>query len=796
MTLELFYENGEISNIAKEIGLSYSEIYIDEYQDVNSVQDKIFKAITGNNRFMVGDIKQSIYGFRSAEPELFSNYRDTFSPYEKRVNGQGATIFMSDNFRCDPDIIELTNYMSDYMFNNSFGFSYDKSGDKLKHSKNHEEYDDDGNLKPFNPQKAELCIIDKSQIDEDSFLNDIDPQAEFVAQEIKRLIDDGYLPNGDKIEEKHIAILLRKQKKHAQKYIDALNRYGIKHEYRQSVNFFEKPHILLMLSILNTIDNPSKDIYLAGAMHSCIWDFSLEELVEIKGNFYKSSLYSALKEYKGKLEEKVTAFLTELDQIRADTRKMNAYEIVSYIMNKKSFSSFCNKEERQDVIKLYNLARGYEQSSFKGLYSFLRHIDDISANGGIDETVTSDPSNSVKIMTMHKSKGLEYEICFICDLEKDYFRGIPEPAILFHRNIGISGYVSRDGGVVKYDNLLRKCVRLAAHDENKEEAMRLLYVAITRARSKLYLTATVSDKAKKMEHAKLFDGLADPYILYSKTCHSDILIDARPYLHSFMDERPNIVDNIYEFSSVNQDAEKDTLSKEELIDILNKRFDFKYEYSHLSDIPSKLSISTLHPAIIEEEDEPLPKKEFSINHLPSFDLNKNRIATGAERGTATHVFLQFCNFKNLKENGYDSELDNLIKNHFITPSISKLINKDHIEQFRSKPGIIDEFLNAKRIIREFRFNLMLPAYEFFTNEEITTETVLVQGVIDCLYENDRGEFILVDYKTDNETNENLLVKKHRVQLNNYKRACEMMFKCKISKVQIYSVPLAKTIDVD
>ena len=219
-TLELFYdEDGQVSSLAREVGLLYDELYIDEYQDVNSVQDNIFKAIARNNRFMVGDIKQSIYSFRAAEPELFSDYRDKFSPYGTVPNNDpcGKTIFMSDNFRCDPSIIELTNHISDHMFTKSLGFSY-VSGDKLKHAKIH------GDV--FNPQNAELCIIDTDLVDKEKAL--LDPQAEFVAKKIRELLDEGYLPNGAKIEPKHIAILLRKRKDCIEKYIDALTHYGIK----------------------------------------------------------------------------------------------------------------------------------------------------------------------------------------------------------------------------------------------------------------------------------------------------------------------------------------------------------------------------------------------------------------------------------------------------------------------------------------------------------------------------------------------------------------------------------------
>lgn len=809
-TVELFYENGELSNIAREIRSKYNDIYVDEYQDVNSVQDKIFKAIENNNRFMVGDIKQSIYGFRAAEPELFSAYRDTFLPYDKRVPGKGATIFMSDNFRCDPDVIDLTNYMSDYMFDNSFGFKYEKVGDKLKASKDHEEYDEEGNLKPFNPQKVELCLIDKSKIDSDSYLQKETAQAEFVAQEIKRLIDDGYLPNGDKIEEKHIAILLRKMNPgHGQKYIDALNKYGIKHEYRNEVRFFEKPHVILLLSVLNVLDNPSKDVYLTAALLSCIWNFSLEELIKIK-RFTKdaSSLYSALQNYADESEpaltENVSDFLKELASLREGIRKKNSFEIISFILNEKPFLSFCDKDKRHDVLKLYNLARSYEQGTFKGLYNFLRHVDDLSAKGGLEETVCSEPENSIKIQTMHKSKGLEYEVCFLCDLEKDYFAGNKPKALLFHRGIGICGYIGRDGGVVKYDNILRKCVKLAEQDERKEEAMRLLYVAMTRARSKLYLTASLNYVQKTKDESRLYDRMATPYLIYSNTSHAELLMNARPYLYPFLDERPNVTESIYEFrGDPNSGNSKKIPSQEEFEKILKQRIAFKYDFSHLEGIPSKLSISTLHPIAAEGDNQEAmenelskPKKKFSVDDLPTFDLNKKPTTTGAERGTATHVFLQFCDFKRLKEKGFDAELKELTIKRFISPAMAKLINKEKIEAFRTSSELIDELLNAKRVIREFRFNLLLPAIEFYGNEGITDERVLVQGVVDCLYENAQGEFILVDYKTDHETDENALKEKHRTQLTYYKRACEEMFKRKISKVQIYSVHNVKTIDIE
>ena len=819
-TLALFYEDGKISKIAETVRAQYDEIYIDEYQDVNSLQDKIFQAISNNNRFMVGDIKQSIYGFRSAEPELFSGYRDSFVPYGEAEDDYkgGQTIYMSDNFRCDPSIISLSNHVSDYMFEKSHGFNYVPSGDRLKHSKKY--VDKDGNEINVTFKNAKLCIIDNSNIPSDSYLklDDTNPQAEFVAQEIRRLLDHGKLPNGEKIKEKHIAILLRKYKGHADKYIAALEKYGIKHEFEQEVNFFEKPHVLLMISILNSIDNPSKDTYLAGTLHSHIFKFSLDDLIAIKRFSPDArSLYSALLNYKENgtnttLRKKASKFLEKLENYRTLIRKMNACEAISCILNETGFVSSCNKEERQDILKLYSIARNYEQGSFKGLYSFLRHVDSISEKGGLSETVTKDPNNSVKILTMHKSKGLEYEVCFLCDLEKRYFNERLTPDILFSRKLGICGYISRDGGVVKYNNLIRRCVDLAKKDEDKEEAMRILYVAMTRAKSLLYLTASVDGLSEKNK-LKAYRSTPDEYILYSQESHIDLIMGACAYPLSFLDEMMALSEkDIYKYKGVSDDNGGDDGEATDYKSILKKRLGFKYKYRQLEKIPSKLSISTLHPDVLDDEDNAEQQKKYTKKALPEFalseakstddaeKLSKSKNATGAERGTATHVFLQFCDFKNLKENGFENERNRLIEKSFISKGVGSIIEEDFIEKFRNSK-MMEEFLNAKSIVREFRFNAFFPANEFTQEKDsgLSKEKILVQGITDCIYETKDGELILVDYKTDNvpeKTHADDLISKHKDQLTYYKRALNQMlepFNRTISRVYIYSVPYADMI---
>ena len=833
MAYRLFYDqNGNLTEEAKEIRKKYDEVYVDEYQDVSAIQDCIFKAVSkGYNRFMVGDIKQSVYRFRAAEPELFSDYRDSFTELTKENKDSKQKtprkLFMSDNFRCDPDVIKTANHVSDFMFFNSKGFTY-VEGDRLKGSKSlivsDERYDEAEKLLKedyfksqeelddfvtYKPQVAEMHIINKQAFDDSEFPKELDPQAEYVAQKISGLIGKE-LSNGSKIKPGSIAILLKKASGAIDKYIEALDRYGIKHEYIQEISFFEKPHISLLLSILHAVDNPKKDVHLTGAMHSHIFGFSLDELILIKKPQPEEyDMYTALTNYAGDgdLEIKVTQFLQKLDTCRNEIRKMSADEAVSYIMNSTGYLSFCNKEERRDAIKLYDMARSYEQGSYKGLYSFLRHIDEI-AEKGIKETVTSDPNDSVKIQTMHKSKGLEYEVCFLCDTEKGYFGNNRKPDIYYNRQLGICGYVSRDGGVVKYDNLLRHLADLTNKESDKEEAMRLLYVAMTRARCKLYIVATEDDGGKARAKAVSYPHLADEYTCYGCDSHFKLIYNACSTPLDFIKIRDNITpDDLVSFDEENMkklstdgDKEKRVI---ELRKKLRSRFDFKYGYEHLSKIPSKLSVSTLYPGVLDDEENKEYAKKSKLDSLPSFLPDEKHRATGAEKGTATHVFLQFCSFKDLYERGFEYELDRLKDKGFISEKVAALVSKESIELFR-KSQTLQSFLSAKEMMQEFRFNVMLGAESLVKDphqmdERLKEEKVLVQGVVDCLYETQNGELVLVDYKTDRVTRDEdykkILLDKHTNQLMYYKMALTEMFGREISKVIIYSVPLGEEIEV-
>lgn len=789
--LSLLYSNGKPTPLARELARSYDEIYVDEYQDTNYLQDRIFYAISSGNRFLVGDIKQSIYRFRSAEPEIFSEYLTTFSPIEGAKQGEACKLHMSENFRCDKGVIDFSNALSNLMFGGSSGIPY-SSEDQLVFAKRDCDYDSD---------RAEIYIIDKSKGEDASDEDLLAREAQFVAKKIKELLDHGYLANGKKIERRDIAILLRGFKKPVKMYVDALASYNIPTEYKGDEHFFEKSEILLTLCVLNAIDNPLRDSYLAGAMRSEVFGFSLEELIKIRqGTKDAPSLFDAVKNYNGdeSLRSKIDEFILRLEELRTKSKKKNACEMISLIFASTSIMSMANDAERASLLRLYDIARSYESGSYKGLYSFLRYIEQIKDGSGKEELGDGE-ENSVKLMSIHASKGLEFEVCFVCACGSQLNQNDLHDPILYHRDLGVCAYVSRDKGIAKFNTLLRRACALAIKRSSVEEEMRMLYVAMTRARSRLIFTAGVADpdalisKCDKMRHYVSEYSLYHPksYIEWALMCALN-----NPEVASVK----AIYDSDSSGSTEGIGERERELSQEKVEQIkkkLESRFAFEYPHSHLERLPSKLTVSRLYPYVLDDEENSTVEVKYTLDDEPEFIRGSKNQATSADRGTATHIFMQFCDFDSLIKNGASAELERLKAEGFVSELASELVNLEHIEKFRASK-LLDEMKRAKSIRREFRFNIMLDASEFTSDEELKSEKILVQGVTDCIYENDKGELILVDYKTDFVTEDNyesVLRERHALQLSYYKRALEFMFERPVSRALIYSVPLAKTVEI-
>lgn len=825
-TLKLLVDdNGEPTEIAKKYAEQFTDIYIDEYQDVDRVQDLIFRSIAKpDNRFMVGDIKQSIYGFRGAEPMLFASYRKEFPPLDsdEALNSDSATIFMSNNFRCDESVINFTNVVCSTIFSacaDSIGYTKD---DDLVYSKlpPHDDYV---------PKKVRVSIVTPPNEELPEDFDDSSEarkywEAEYIAKEILRLVREEKKADDSPIRPSDIAILFR-SKSMSSILSDVLAAHNISCAENDAERYFEDPDVLMMLCILNTIDNPQRDIYLAGALRSPIFNFSLDEIISIRQSADKRfSLFEALRKYADSfddsLSQKVRAFLQDIEGWQNDAASLSVDRFLRMLFDSPRFvasgvvSQSNGNNKGGNLLILYEYARKFESGSFKGLYQFVEYINSIIEDvGKLPNEGQASSDDRVSLMTVHKSKGLEFPVCFICNCAASARSRDNKNSMVYEYSSGIALKIADGSGFARINNPMRDAVLSHISDKQMEEEMRILYVALTRARERLYVTATTADDPQKLiAKAKTNATLIDRYtVMNSCTSYLDwILLAMQGAENSSFDLKfiPHQISLANEYPQ-EDDSEKITEIDEKLAERLKNEFSFKYDYAPLSRIPSKLSVSRLYPDILDENDTSLElfAKSESKTLVPDILLGKKSTPTGAERGTATHLFLQFCDFERLSRYGVKEELSRLEEKRFLPNNARSLIYLDELESF-AKSSLIGDILNAKQIFREQRFNVELPASDFSSNEtlsdKIKNEYLAVQGVIDLIIVDENGNVSLIDYKTDRLSREELsddelAAKKinelHASQLSYYKKAVELLFCRECSRVCVYSTHSAKLYEI-
>ncbi len=794
----LVSRDGSFTPLASEIADKYDEVYIDEYQDVNSLQDGIFKSITrSTNRFMVGDIKQSIYGFRGAEPKIFADYR---------LCDDVRLIPLTHNFRSDKTVIDFSNEICGNLFTN-FGKTvpYDES-DKLFFAKKSEE-----------KQDPEIIIIEdkslKDDADEDNSEEDdnssdaFKPEAKYVAKRISELVKQGVKPSD-------IAILMRSAKSDAKIYEDALSEYGIVSQNKEQKDLFSSAEVMLLMCILNVIDNPSRDIYLAGALKSPIYNITLSELAKIRRHKEDSSLYEALVAYTNDFKfKKGEFFLQKLEEYRQMANKP-VDRLIWHIFCDSGLLAYASDNKisphsgKANLMRVYEKARSFENGTFKGLYNFIRYVNDILDS----DTVVPSPSaaNSddvVDIMTIHKSKGLERKYVFLCGTAKRFNTRDESESVIIEKNIGTSLKLSEDTGLATVDTFYRLASSIIVHNNTLEEEIRVLYVALTRAKSKLVIVASVhdADKLKEIARLKRYASVAGGYIYSKKLSFINwILLSENSVEPQFInvDDIDSREETAEENTAVNSEPYDEALV-EKLTKEFLKRFSTVYSATEASKIPAKLSVSELYPTILDDFDdaEKLADSKKPKMRVPRFiDDNESR---GARIGTATHQFMQFCDFNRLESDGVEAEIKRLTDLGFLDPKTASLVNVFSVKRFL-KSQLFAELKKSPKVTRELRFNVLLNASAFSDKKkvELEEEKVLVQGVIDCLYETGDGKTVLLDYKTDfipsdisEKDAEELLITSHCKQLSYYAEACKKILGIAVDKVIIYSFALGKSVEI-
>lgn len=791
--------DGTPTAAAIETGKKYDYIFIDEYQDTNPVQDAIFAAVSENaGRFMVGDVKQSIYGFRGSCPELFTSYRNKFEADESL----GSAIFMSENFRSDKSVIDFSNAVSRYIF--SAGNTPFEKCDELVCSK---PGGDSGSL-------CEVILVERG--DEE---NPLPTEPECVARRISQLIASERLSNGEPIRPRDIAILLRSGT-NADDYVRALADLGISAKNSASEEFFDYGEVLLILCLLNTADNPLRDVYLAGAMKSPLFGFTLNDLVNIRKRT-DIPLWYSLCEYcetgtDATLLEKCREFKATVDRWRASGAELYCDEMLRLIVTDTNIRAYSSEGPRTnaDVIRSLKILTDHARSvAGRGgcLHDLIAHLNAVIERK--DKMPSASDNDAISILNVHKSKGLEYPVCFICEASKRFNVSDTTEKLLIDRYGKAAMKLYDPAGLVRCDNPLRRSVALQMTMDSVEEEARILYVAMTRARERLIVSVKVKSAEEKLSAATVRSEFAlDSYEVTSHKNYGDWIIDAlrRGGDGSFFIYKKGADIKPVKVQRDVQGAEK----KSELLELFEGSRDLSYDKEYLFDIPAKLSVSVLKPDILGSDEE---KSYIDAPSLISMDekpplpafLSPKREADSAKKGTATHIFMQFCDFEALKKKGAEAELSRLVENEFISKSDADLVRLDEIELF-IKSELFERIRGAQRVLRERRFNTRLPAKDFTTDPALKealakdNTAITVQGVVDCIFIDADGNAVLVDYKTDRlqkdeleneEKTKEKLISRHERQLKIYAAVCEQMIGRPFSEVLIYSLPLGKAIEV-
>ena len=845
--------NIEKSEIAKKYQNKFKEVAIDEYQDSNLVQEYILTAVSNNkNIFMVGDVKQSIYKFRQAMPELFLSKYDTYMKKTEKGENDDLKIQLFKNFRSKKNVLDFTNIIFQDIMSHQLGdILYDKE-EYLNLGANYPEINQNQKTEIHIIQTKEQEILEtneeniESETTEEEHIEDIELEARFVANKIKELIKNKFQVYDRKkekyrdIEYKDAVILLRATSKSAPIFEQELLNLDIPVFSDSSQEYLDSIEIQTIMSLLKIIDNPIQDIPLVTVLRSPIGKFTDDELIQIRLSDKKDNFYTCMQKAKisvdSELSNKIEQFLNNLDNWRKEQEYLALDELIWKIYSDTGYYNYVslmpNGMLRQANLRmLFERAKQYETASFKGLYNFIHFIEKIHLSSGDlgAAKIIGENENVVRIMSIHKSKGLEFPVVFLSSTGKQFNLMDLNESILLHQEMGIGVKYIDYEKQIQYDTLSKAAIRNKILTETLSEEMRILYVALTRAKEKLFITGIQKDFDKIKEKMM---GQIEQYPLNDENKINPILLKKyKKYLDwimlVYMYEKEDITDiaelHIHNKLELLKLLEK---SKDEDIDViglldnhnlndLSAKFkniediqnviENKYKYEASIAIPTKTSVTRLKElanennrairnveSFLNEEDS---KSSYDKFEIPKFMKNdEQEKLTGARKGTLLHLCMQKLEIGKEYELSDIKELVNNLKDReIITQLEAENINLNAILKF-TKSDIWEELKNAKEVHREEPFYMTIPAKEIYKKD--VEEKILVQGIIDLYYIDRNDNLVLLDYKTDYlENGAEELIQKYDSQLQLYKKALEDALNRKVDKVYIYSTYLGKAIKI-
>lgn len=861
------------SETAEEISLNFEEIMVDEYQDTNEAQELIFKILSENkkNLFMVGDIKQSIYGFRQAKPEIFMNKKEKYELYDEKVKDKKlkdekspCKIILGKNFRSRRGIIEAVNFMFEKLMSKKIGGVEYNDEEALSFGA-YDKYCQKRHKKVATEEENEAEVIFEILENSDGESNE-KAEAEKISKIIADMIKNRYMIKDGNIERpvtyKDFCILLRSANKYASVYAKELSSRGIPAWSDSTGKFFKASEVSVIMSLLRVIDNPTQDISLISVLLSPIFGFTLDDLSKISLNKingnkadmskmdsdiinndtinetslnnlnkYGDSLYFAMKSRAEEGDSKCENFLKKLETYRRLCSIMSVEKLINYIYEDTGYNfmalSMTNGELRLANLRLLaEYAGKYDQVAYRGLSGFIEFADRLQEKGADFSAArtVSEVSDVVKIMSIHRSKGLEFPICIIARCSGRFNK--EKGDVLIHEKLGLGIMLKDETGSVRYPNFIRNGINLKVDEEEISEELRVLYVAMTRAKEKLIFMICIKDLEKSVINSLTGisnEGGINPYVIRNALSFSDWALSCallsnqsrEIYKYTKLKDPGYKVQNLNSFkiniskveiekdSEYEEKKEKEKCAEKEKDESSDKkiteefkhndipplspkiieRFDFKYPYEDIYKTPAKISASRL-------AHEEVGNRYIAVSR-PTFMSEKS--VTPAEKGTAFHEFLHFADYSSALKD-FDSHLKYLKEKKFLTPGQAEAIDKKSVFNFL-RGDLGQRIIKSENVLREYRFTVGIPTREIthpnFSKDE---DKILIQGAIDCVFEEKDG-FVIVDYKTDKVKNLIELKSRYSKQLNIYKYAFEICEGLKVRELLIYSLTIGKWIEV-
>lgn len=789
--------DGNPTDLARQLSQRYTEIMVDEYQDVNEVQELIFRCISKDekNLFTVGDVKQSIYRFRLADPTIFTSKYLTYQDYESAQPGEPRRILLRENFRSRSQVLEAANAVFDNIMSPQLG--------EL-------EYDDNARLRcgaSYDGQVPvpQVFLIDAEQDDEDDAITSShEVEADFAAHQIRELIDRGTLVTDRGIQRPvrygDVAILIRAVKKVVNVYRKALEAQGIPVQSEQGDGFYSTPEITVMVSLLSIVDNPMQDVPLITVLQSVYVGFTPDELAQVRACDKKGQFYTALRKSAETLP-KAAQFLEKLNTWRTISADIPLNELIWRIMDDLNLFAVTSamadgQTRRRNLMAFADLAARFEESGYQGLRRFVVWLQRQAESGNSPDISSADSSNAVQIMSVHKSKGLEFPIVFLCDTGRGFNRDNTD-IVFVHPQMGLGPKVIDTQRGIEYYSMPRRAIGKKLMRENLSEEMRLLYVAMTRAKEYLFMTGTIKNPMEKVEDlSALVTSPVSPQVLEGQGSFIRWLIAA-----ALADGQNHLKLQVVNWVIGGGETVEDELPSEAIavdetiLTQLRENLDYRYPYENSTELPSKLTATELKHLDDGGDEEAVSLVQSGPRRFRKFRTGGDAERLSAvEKGVATHLVFQHIDYqKAVSLETVQQEIDRLEQRGILNARQAKGVDAQQVARFfLSSAGELMRCGDA--VLREFKFSLLRPAGEYF--DGAADDEILLQGVIDCAVEKD-GRYTIIDYKTDHVTQETVHARAaiYASQVAAYAEAMEEMTGKPVEKTILYFLKPGISIEI-